>query len=91
MDTSIRSRRDIEALVAVPPLAVLPWIETPAERAGKIKVRRLSLAGAADQRRGRGRDGALFVSPVGCAVGGGLAPLVRLKVNRVERTYSPSR
>ena len=47
VDTSIRSRRDIEALIAVPPLAVLPWIETPAERAGKTKVRRLSLAGAA--------------------------------------------
>jgi hypothetical protein len=47
LDTSIRTRGDIEALVAVPPLAVLPWIETPAERAGKVKVRRLSLAGAA--------------------------------------------
>ncbi|GFE84248.1 LPS biosynthesis protein [Steroidobacter agaridevorans] len=47
LDTSIRSRRDIEALVAVPPLAVLPWIETPAERTGKTRVRRLSLAGAA--------------------------------------------
>jgi succinoglycan biosynthesis transport protein ExoP len=47
VDTTIRSRRDIEALVAVPPLAVLPWIEAPAERAGKTKVRRLSLAGAA--------------------------------------------
>lgn len=47
MDTSIHGRRDIEALVAVPPLAVLPWIETPAARAAKNKVRRLSLAGAA--------------------------------------------
>jgi uncharacterized protein involved in exopolysaccharide biosynthesis len=47
MDTSIRTRRDIEALIAVPPLAVLPWIETPAERTSKVKVRRLSLAGAA--------------------------------------------
>jgi uncharacterized protein involved in exopolysaccharide biosynthesis len=46
-DTSIRSRRDIELLLAVPPLAVLPWIETPAERVSKTKVRRLSLAGAA--------------------------------------------
>jgi uncharacterized protein involved in exopolysaccharide biosynthesis len=46
-DTSIRGRRDIEALIAVPPLAVLPWIETPAERASKTKVRRLSFAGAA--------------------------------------------
>lgn len=47
MDTSIRSRRDIEALVAVPPLAVLPWIDTPAERASRTKLRRWSLAGAA--------------------------------------------
>lgn len=47
LDTSIRSRRDIEALVAVPPLAVLPWIETPAERIGRTRVQRLSLAGAA--------------------------------------------
>ena len=47
MDGSIRSRRDIEALIAVPPLAVLPWIETPTERDGRTKVRRLSLASAA--------------------------------------------
>jgi succinoglycan biosynthesis transport protein ExoP len=47
VDTSIRSRRDIEALISVPPLAVLPWIETPGERSSKVKVRRLSLAGAA--------------------------------------------
>lgn len=47
LDTSIRSRRDIETLISVPPLAVLPWIETPAERTAKVKVRRLSFAGAA--------------------------------------------
>jgi uncharacterized protein involved in exopolysaccharide biosynthesis len=47
LDTSIRSRRDVEALVSVPPLAVLPWIETPAERAAKTRFRRFSLAGAA--------------------------------------------
>ena len=46
-DTSIRSRRDVEALIAIPPLAVLPWMETPAERSSKAKVRKLSLAGAA--------------------------------------------
>jgi succinoglycan biosynthesis transport protein ExoP len=46
VDTSIRTRRDIELLTAVPPLAVLPWIETPDERAGRAKTRRLSLAGA---------------------------------------------
>ena len=47
LDPSIRSRRDIEALTAVPPLAVLPWIDTPAEMATRTRVRRLSLAGAA--------------------------------------------
>jgi uncharacterized protein involved in exopolysaccharide biosynthesis len=47
LDTSIRGRRDIEALVSVPPLAVLPWIETPADRAARSRIRRLSLAGAA--------------------------------------------
>lgn len=47
VDTSIRSRRDIEMLISVPPLAVLPWIETPGERTSKVKVRRLSLVGAA--------------------------------------------
>ena len=46
-DTSIRSRRDIEALIAVSPLAVLPWIDSPAQRATRTKVRRWSLAGAA--------------------------------------------
>lgn len=47
VDTSIRSRHDIEALVAVPPLAVLPWIDTPAELATRSKLRRLSMASAA--------------------------------------------
>jgi polysaccharide biosynthesis transport protein len=47
MDASIRSRRDIEALLSVPPLAVLPWIETSAERVSRAKARRLSLVGAA--------------------------------------------
>jgi len=46
LDTSIRSRHDIELLTTVPPLAVLPWIETPAERVTRSKTRRLSLAGA---------------------------------------------
>jgi polysaccharide biosynthesis transport protein len=47
LDTSIHSRRDIETLLSVPPLAVLPWMETPAERTSRAKVKRLSLAGAA--------------------------------------------
>ncbi|MET0535098.1 MAG: lipopolysaccharide biosynthesis protein [Steroidobacter sp.] len=47
VDTSIRSRRDIEALVKVPPLAVLPWMDTQAEQASRVKAKRLSLAGVA--------------------------------------------
>lgn len=47
LDTSIRSRFDLESLVHVAPLAVLPWIETPAQREGRARLRRLSFAGAA--------------------------------------------
>lgn len=47
MDTSIRGRRDVEALISVPPLAVLPWIETSADRNARARIRKWSLAGAA--------------------------------------------
>lgn len=46
LDTSIRGKRDVEALLAVAPLAVLPWIETRAERAAHVRLQRLSLGGA---------------------------------------------
>lgn len=48
LDTSIRGRRDVEALL--PPsmsLAVLPWLDTPAEATQRMKFRRISMAGAA--------------------------------------------
>ena len=32
VDTTIRSRRDVDELLPVAPLAVLPWIETPRSR-----------------------------------------------------------
>lgn len=47
VDTSIRGKRDVESLIAVAPLAVLPWIETSAERAARARIRRFSFAGAA--------------------------------------------
>lgn len=47
IDTSIRGKRDVESLISVAPLAVLPWIETPAERAARGRARRYSFAGAA--------------------------------------------
>lgn len=47
VDPSVRSARDVSALLPVAPLAVLPWIETPADKASRTRVRRWSLAGAA--------------------------------------------
>jgi polysaccharide biosynthesis transport protein len=47
LDGTVRSRRDVDALLPVAPLAILPWIETPAERMFRARVKRLSLAGAA--------------------------------------------
>lgn len=46
-DPSVRNRRDLEALLDVAPLAVLPWIETAAERAARARVQRFALIGAA--------------------------------------------
>lgn len=45
-DDSIRGRRDVEALLSVAPLAVLPWIETNADRTARARLRKLSYAGA---------------------------------------------
>jgi uncharacterized protein involved in exopolysaccharide biosynthesis len=47
MDTSVRNRQDLTTLVSVPPLAVLPWIETKADRATQIRLKRNSIAGVA--------------------------------------------
>ena len=45
MDTSVRSRRDLESLLNVPPLAVVPWIETEADRIAAVRRQRFTLAG----------------------------------------------
>lgn len=47
LDGTVRSKRDVENLLTVAPLAVLPWIETDAERATRSRLRRFSVAGAA--------------------------------------------
>jgi protein tyrosine kinase modulator len=47
LDPTVRSRRDMDQLLPVAPLALLPWIETPAQVAARARLRRLSYAGAA--------------------------------------------
>ncbi len=38
-DDSVRSRRDLENLLTVPPLAVVPWIDTDADHASRRRTR----------------------------------------------------
>jgi uncharacterized protein involved in exopolysaccharide biosynthesis len=47
MDSSVRGRNDLIALVQTPPLAVLPWIETSAERRLRTRRKRYAFIGAA--------------------------------------------
>jgi uncharacterized protein involved in exopolysaccharide biosynthesis len=47
LDPTVRNRRDMDELLPVAPLALLPWIETPAQLAARARMRRLSFAGAA--------------------------------------------
>ena len=47
LDTSVRGRRDLVSLLATPPLAVLPWIETSEDRSLRRRRRRYAWAGAA--------------------------------------------
>jgi uncharacterized protein involved in exopolysaccharide biosynthesis len=46
LDTSVRGRRDLVSLLATPPLAVLPWIETSQDRTQRKRRQRLAWAGA---------------------------------------------
>ena len=46
-DTSVRNRRDLEALLNIPPLAILPWIETDADRQLRSTRRRYAMLGTA--------------------------------------------
>lgn len=45
-DQSVRSRRDLESVLTVAPLAVLPWIETAEERRTRALRRRYGVVGA---------------------------------------------
>jgi len=47
IDTSMRGKRDVEDLLAVAPLAVLPWMDTPQEVARRARWKKYSLIGAA--------------------------------------------
>lgn len=47
LDPTVRNRRDIEAATSASPLAILPWIDTPAEQALRVQRRRYSMAGLA--------------------------------------------
>ena len=46
LDTSVRSRRDLVSLLATPPLAVLPWIETSDDRTLRRRRMRYAWGGA---------------------------------------------
>jgi hypothetical protein len=56
LDTSVRSKRELEELLQVPPLAVLPWITTQAECAMRVRRRMVGIGGAV---------GALLLAVVG--------------------------
>jgi succinoglycan biosynthesis transport protein ExoP len=45
LDGSVRSQRDLASLLRIPPLAVVPWMETHAERALRARRRLISLVG----------------------------------------------
>ncbi len=46
-DGSVRNPRDLQALLQVAPLAIVPHMDTLAEIAQRQRVRRLTMAGAA--------------------------------------------
>lgn len=46
VDASIRGKRDVEDLLSVAPLAVLPWMDTPRDMALRARWRKVSLIGA---------------------------------------------
>lgn len=45
LDGSVRGRRDLMELLAVPPLAIVPWVVTEHERATYSKHKRFAMAG----------------------------------------------
>jgi polysaccharide biosynthesis transport protein len=46
VDRSVRDRSDLTRLLTVPPLAIVPWIETQAERALRVRRRWYAMAGS---------------------------------------------
>ena len=46
IDGRVSGRRDLEALLSVPPLAVLPWIDTAEDKQRRTRRNRYTLAGA---------------------------------------------
>jgi hypothetical protein len=46
LDASVRHKRDLEDLLQVPALAVLPWITTQAERVTRMRRRAYGIGGA---------------------------------------------
>lgn len=46
LDSSVRNRRDLETLLTVPPLAVVPWMDTPRDRRRRAVRHRLAASGA---------------------------------------------
>jgi polysaccharide biosynthesis transport protein len=46
LDTTVRNKRDLEALLHVPPLVSLPWIDTTHDRALRVRRTIYGLAGA---------------------------------------------
>lgn len=46
MDTRIRGRRELVALVGVPPLAIIPWVDEEQDDDARLRARRLFAGGA---------------------------------------------
>lgn len=46
LDASVRNRRDLENLLTVPPLAVVPWMDTPQDRRRRVQLQRFAASGA---------------------------------------------
>jgi polysaccharide biosynthesis transport protein len=75
LDTSVRSRRDLMNLLATPPLAVLPWIETSEDRVLRKRRTRYAWVGAVASTAVFATTIHLFILPLNIAVAGVLRRL----------------